>query len=269
MQIKDLLAALAIPALALAAAIPQPQDVEIPNWDEGSPENDIVGGVAAAQGDFPFIVSIQRSGSHFCGGTLLNANTVLTAAHCAVGQTASQIKVRAGSLSRTTGGVLVQVSSITVNQGYVAGTYNGDLAIMKLATAIPTSSTIAYAVLPASGSDPVAGVTTTVAGWGTTSSGGSTLPTNLLKVDVPVVSRTSCRASYGTSAVTVQMFCAGLAAGGKDSCQGDSGGPIIDKATRVLIGAVSWGEGCAAPNAPGVYANIGNPTLRTFVANNL
>lgn len=269
MQIKDLLAALALPALVLSAAIPQPQDPEIPNWDEGAPENDIVGGVTAVQGDFPFIVSIQRSGSHFCGGTLLNANTVLTAAHCAVGQTASSIRVRAGSLSRTSGGVLVQVSSIKVNPGYVSARYDGDVAIMKLATAIPTSSTISYAALPASGSDPAAGTTTTVAGWGATSSGGSSLPTNLLKVDVPVVSRSSCQSSYGTSAVTAQMFCAGLAAGGKDSCQGDSGGPIINKSTRVLIGAVSWGEGCAAPNAPGVYANIGNPTLLSFITANL
>jgi hypothetical protein len=104
---------------------------------------------------------------------------------------------------------------------------------------------------------------------GTTSSGGSSLPTNLLKVDVPVVSRTSCQASYGTSAVTTQMFCAGLSQGGKDSCQGDSGGPIINKATKVLLGAVSWGDGCALPNAPGVYANIGQATLRSFVAANL
>lgn len=161
------------------------------------------------------------------------------------------------------------MSSIKVNPGYTASTYNGDVAIMKLATAVPTSSTIAYAVLPASGSDPAAGVTSTVAGWGTTSSGGSTLPTNLLKVDVPIVSRASCQSSYGASAVTTQMFCAGLAAGGKDSCQGDSGGPIINKSTRVLIGAVSWGEGCAAPNAPGVYANIGQATLRSFIAANL
>jgi trypsin len=57
------------------------------------------------------------------------------------------------------------------------------------------------------------------------------------------------------------MFCAGLTQGGKDSCQGDS--------TKVLVGAVSWGEGCAAPNAPGVYANIGQATLRSFVAANL
>jgi trypsin len=95
MQIKEIIAALAIPAVVYSAAIPQ--DPEIPAWDEGS-ENDIVGGTTASAGDFPFIVSLQRSGSHFCGGTLLNANTVLTAAHCAVGQTASSLSVRAGSL---------------------------------------------------------------------------------------------------------------------------------------------------------------------------
>jgi len=268
MQIKDLIAALVLPAIVFSAAIPQ--DPPVPDWDNEFPSTSIVGGTAAAQGDFPFIVSLQRStGSHFCGGTLLNANTVLTAAHCAVGQTASSLRVRAGSLSRTSGGVLVGVSRIIVNPGYQSSSYNGDLAIFKLSTPIPTSSTISYATLPASGSDPSSGTTLTVAGWGTTSSGGASLPVNLLKVDVPVVSRSSCQASYGTSSVTTQMFCAGLAQGGKDSCQGDSGGPIINKATKVLLGAVSWGEGCAAPNAPGVYANIGQATLRAFVAANL
>jgi hypothetical protein len=79
------LATLAMPAVAMAVAIPQ-DTVQI------------VGGVAAQQGEFPFIVSMQRSGSHICGGSLLNANTVLTAAHCAEGQSAGNIKVRAGSL---------------------------------------------------------------------------------------------------------------------------------------------------------------------------
>ena len=79
------LATLAMPAVAMAVAIPQ-DSVQI------------VGGVAASQGDFPFIVSMQRGGSHICGGSLLNANTVLTAAHCAEGQSAGNIKVRAGSL---------------------------------------------------------------------------------------------------------------------------------------------------------------------------
>lgn len=57
----------------------------------------IVGGNAAEAGEFPFIVSLQRRGNHFCGGTLLNENTVLTAAHCSSANAAS-VSVRAGSL---------------------------------------------------------------------------------------------------------------------------------------------------------------------------
>ncbi|KAF1917785.1 trypsin-like cysteine/serine peptidase domain-containing protein [Ampelomyces quisqualis] len=267
MQLKDVLVALAVPALCTAAAIPQDS---VPEFPEGEfPENPIVGGATASQGDFPYIVSIQRSGSHFCGGSLLNANTVLTAAHCAVGQTASQLQIRAGSLSRTSGGTLVRVSSIRVNPSYAAGTYNNDVAILKLSTSVPTSSTISYARLPASGSDPAAGLGLSVAGWGTTSSGGQSLPVNLLKVDVPVISRATCNSNYGSGSVTTAMFCAGLTQGGKDSCQGDSGGPIVNAASRVQLGIVSWGEGCAAAGAPGVYTNLGQSGIASFVASNL
>jgi len=62
------------------------------------------------------------------------------------------------------------------------------------------------------------------------------------------------------------MFCAGLTAGGKDSCQGDSGGPIVSS-SKVLIGTVSWGEGCAAANSPGVYARVAS--LLTYINSKL
>jgi trypsin len=95
MQIKDLLATLALPGVVLSAAFPPTQDPEIPYQDEGF---HIVGGVAAAPGDFPYIVSVQERGLHNCGGSLLNANTVLTAAHCAYKRLASDLRIRAGSL---------------------------------------------------------------------------------------------------------------------------------------------------------------------------
>lgn len=87
MQYKALVAGLMVSAVSAA---PTPQD-----------SVDIVGGTVAQAGDFPFIVSLQKSGSHFCGGSLLNSRTVLTAAHCTVDQTASALSVRAGSLVRT------------------------------------------------------------------------------------------------------------------------------------------------------------------------
>lgn len=101
------------------------------------------------------------------------------------------------------------------------------------------------------------GSTVTTAGWGLLTESSSTLPSTLRKVSVPVISRASCRAEYGTSAVTDNMFCAGLAAGGKDSCSGDSGGPIVD-ADGTLIGLVSWGQGCAEAGYAGVYSRLGN-----------
>ncbi|KAF1359111.1 trypsin-like protease-like protein 1 [Lizonia empirigonia] len=226
---------------------------------------DIVGGTVAQAGDFPFIVSLQKSGSHFCGGSLLNSRTVITAAHCTVGQTASSLTVRAGSLNRNSGGTLVKVSSISVHPSFSSSTLDSDVAIWKLATDIPTSSTIGYATLPAANSDPVAGSTSTVAGWGTLSEGGSS-PTTLRKVDVPIVSRATCRNNYSVAEITNTMFCAGLTTGGKDSCQGDSGGPIVDS-SKVLIGTVSWGNGCAQAGQPGVYARVGS--LLSYINANL
>ncbi|CAJ0546786.1 hypothetical protein HG530_010602 [Fusarium avenaceum] len=242
------LVALVAPLVAAA-----PQDVSVPN---------IVGGTEASTGDFPFIVSISYNGNPHCGGTLLNANTVLTAAHCTQGRSASAFAVRAGTLSRTTGGVTSRVSSLKANPAFSGSTLDSDVAILKLSTPIQTSSSISYARLAASGTDPAAGTQLTVAGWGTTSQGSASSPVQLRKVTIPVVSRATCRSQYGTSAITNNMFCAGLTQGGKDSCQGDSGGPIADSSNTV-VGVVSWGEGCAQPNYSGVYARVGS--LRSFI----
>ncbi|KAF1832667.1 trypsin-domain-containing protein [Decorospora gaudefroyi] len=260
MRFQTFLAA-ALPALILAAPTPQDPDYTFP---EDTPVDDIVGGTSAASGEFPFIVSLQRGGSHFCGGSLLNANTVVTAAHCSVGYLISPIsnlRVRAGSLNKGSGGVLVGVSSVTLHPNYRDTAQDYDIAIWKLSTSIPTSSTISYARLPSANSDPASGSTSTVAGWGALRSGSNSGPTMLQKVSVPIVSRTTCRSSYGNS-ITNNMFCAGYTSGGRDSCQGDSGGPIVDT-SKTLIGIVSWGNGCALPNYPGVYARVS--TFLSFI----
>lgn len=91
MRFEPLLA-FALPALIVAAPTPQ--------WDD-APEESIVGGTSASAGEFPFIASLQLSGSHFCGGTIINSNTIVTAAHCSVTSligSVRNVRVRLGSL---------------------------------------------------------------------------------------------------------------------------------------------------------------------------
>ncbi|KAH7024912.1 trypsin-like serine protease [Microdochium trichocladiopsis] len=220
----------------------------------------IVGGTTAKEGAFPFLVSLSNNGKHFCGGSLLNATTVLTAAHCSVYQSTANARVRAGTLDWTSGGVEVGVSSILVNRNYGMASKNNDIALWYLDAPIETSADIAYATLPAAGSDPEVGTMVTIAGWGATASGNTTSPTNMLQVTIPVSDRESCQATYGNwngAEVTDQMFCAGFPEGGKGSCQGDSGGPVVDAQSKTLLGVVSWADGCAQAGRPGVYTRVG------------
>lgn len=52
------------------------------------------------------------------------------------------------------------------------------------------------------------------------------------------------------------MICAGWKEGGRDSCKADSGDPLIQTDNKQLIGVVSFGYGCAEPDAPGVYGRV-------------
>ena len=114
--------------------------------------------------------------------------------------------------------------------------------------------------------EPSAGALAVVSGWGTLSSGSSTLPSQLQAVEVEITSPASCNSAYAQyGGITVNMICAGVTGGGKDACQGDSGGPLVvgDK----LVGIVSWGVGCAEARYPGVYSNVA--TLRSLLLTQL
>lgn len=94
-MVSNFLSMLAMAAMSMAAAIPEAAVAPVSNI---GPTGEIVGGSAASSGQFPYQVALLRSGSLFCGGVLINARTVLTAAHCSTIYSASQVQVRAGSL---------------------------------------------------------------------------------------------------------------------------------------------------------------------------
>ncbi|MEU2169447.1 serine protease [Micromonospora chersina] len=178
---------------------------------------------------------------------------VFTAAHC-VGRTGANT-----SITATLGVVDLQSSSrITVRSNYVyrAPGYDGsgkDWALIRLATPVTSLSTLKIANTTAYDNG-----TFTVAGWGAATEGGGQ-QRYLLKATVPFVSDATCSANYGGDIIPAEEICAGYAGGGVDTCQGDSGGPMFRRDASnawIQVGIVSWGNGCARPNYPGVYTQV-------------
>lgn len=216
----------------------------------------IVGGTQAAQGEFPYQVSVQTS-SHKCGGSIIDKNHILTAAHCVDGLTASRLRIRAGSNQHASGGKLVKVAKVTQHAEYDKKSSKNDIAVLKLASSLEFGDTISAVDLPSSADDvPPVGTECSVTGWGSTSSGGGSIPSNLLVAYVNIIDHEECKKNYADSTeVDDNMICAGAKAGGKDACQGDSGGPLVDASTKKQVGVVSWGFGCGKHYQPGVYAS--------------
>merc|ERR1719266_1057330 len=220
----------------------------------------IVGGEDAAS-PIPWQVSVrqcQSGGCHFCGGTILDETTVMSAAHCFTsGQSMSGYYITAGVTNRhDTSGQTIEIANGVWNAEMPYQGNNNDFVILKLSSALTFNDNVGPACLPEPDFAPdTTGQTCFVSGWGTLASGAQSLPTQLQWVAVPTVTNEKCNEAYG--GITSSMICAGLSTGGKDSCQGDSGGPFIcrDSAGNgVLTGVVSFGIGCALADYPGVYA---------------
>jgi len=219
----------------------------------------IVGGELAADGEFPWQVSLRSvsglGATHFCGGSVIDADWVLTAGHCCAGQLPLTMHVVAGGIELNNFEQEEQTRNlikIIGHPNYDSNTISNDVCLLHLQESLTFNDWVQPLPLPAQGQETEAGTSCTVTGWGTTSEGGFILPNKLHKVDVPVVSDEECNVAYAdTNPIQDSMICAGLPEGGKDSCQGDSGGPFVCGGESV--GIVSWGIGCGRAGYPGVY----------------
>ncbi|WP_162873019.1 S1 family peptidase [Austwickia chelonae] len=235
-----------------------------------TPSPRIIGGVQAEENEFPFMVSIQAGERHFCGGSLIDANTVLTAAHCVserVGSTAQGVNLVIGrtTLSDSSQGITRKIkvvngqADITIHPRYavIAGY---DAALLRLNEPVHGITPVA---LPPRGAT---GLTTsgraTVIGWGTVDpSGERDMPDGLRKVTIPLHSTAACAEDGGHEYNAATDLCGGSA--GKGACFSDSGGPLVRRHAGRLyqIGIVSWGKACGHAEHHSFFTSTASSTL--------
>ncbi|XP_056646816.1 proclotting enzyme-like [Diorhabda sublineata] len=259
--------------------IPNPLPPVINNYvdpeDCGQPESAkfrVVGGEEALPGRWPWMAAIFLHGSRrsefWCGGSLITAVHVLTAAHCTRDSkqrpfAARQFSVRLGDIDlkrddEPSAPVTFKVSEIRAHKQFSRIGFYNDIAILKLDKPARKSKYVIPLCLPPAElrNEKFAGRKTTVVGWGTTYYGGkeSTVQRQAL---LPVWRNEDCNDAY-FQPITSNFICAGYSQGGTDACQGDSGGPLmIYWNTRwVQVGVVSFGNKCGEPGYPGVYTRV-------------
>eukprot|EP00076_Gallus_gallus_P029590 XP_015153728.1 transmembrane protease serine 13 isoform X2 [Gallus gallus] len=253
----------------------------------------IIGGKETSVSKWPWQVSVQYGPVHICGGTIIDAQWVLTAAHCFFMNSMKILddwKVYGGvsDLKQPMEGI--PVSQVIINSNYSDDHDDYDIALMKLSRPLTLSAQIRPACLPMHGQRFQTGRSCFITGFGKTREnealqkvcekqqlapsysgglrlalpdGSSCLADNtspkLREAEVKLIDYKICNSDKVYEGyLTPRMMCAGYLQGGKDACQGDSGGPLVceDNGRWYVAGVTSWGTGCGQKNKPGVYTRV-------------
>ncbi|GAB1865440.1 Mite allergen Der f 3 [Camponotus japonicus] len=218
----------------------------------------IVNGEDAKLGEIPYQVSLQdkQSSFHFCGGSILSENYVITAAHCTEGKSAESIKVVAASIDLEHPAVTNEVSSIRVHESYnPSNSWINDVALLKVKNPFVISTTLQKIPLPPQDYVVNANDVAVVSGWGRLWQGGPTT-NKLQRVNIVIADQKYCSDIYADMGYNVHstQVCAYDPRVEKGSCHGDSGGPLT--VDGKLVGLVSWANGCASTSYPTVYTRV-------------
>merc|ERR1712179_185306 len=183
----------------------------------------IVGGHEAEEHEWPWQVALFIDDAWFCGGSLINENYVLTAAHCVDGASYFDIMAGAHNVRAASEPNRVEITSYNgwTHPQWDTNTLANDLALNELPSAIDFNDYIAPSCLPMA-ADTAGGIS----------------PVLRMVSDLPCISNKECNDFYGI--VGDGIVCIDTT-GGKGSCNGDSGGPLVMKAGMKAAGQ-AWNQ---------------------------
>lgn len=227
----------------------------------------IIGGHDCSTEKYPFMVSIRTTTrmKHFCGGTLIKPEWVLTAAHCTVTTNPNYYTVVAGTSEIDKNGIQRRPAlRILKHPKYNEKNFKNDIALIELKNGFDMDSKLVGLIeLPLFFNE--ADVKDycgegTVIGWGHREAWDpDKAPMHyvfnpiLQCITIPVLSDEECSEVRG-KALKANMFCAYSEGENIDACQGDSGGPLF--CGSIQYGIVSSGYGCGLSNSPGYYTRV-------------
>ncbi|NXW90062.1 TMPSD protease, partial [Alopecoenas beccarii] len=222
----------------------------------------IIGGKETSVTKWPWQVSVQYGPIHICGGTIIGAQWVLTAAHCFFMNSMKILddwKVYGGVSDLKQQAEGISVSQVIINSNYSDDHDDYDIALMKLSRPLTLSAQVRPACLPMYGQRFQTGRSCFITGFGKTRENEDNTSPKLREAEVKLIDYKICNSDKVYEGyLTPRMMCAGYLQGGKDACQGDSGGPLVceDNGRWYVAGVTSWGTGCGQKNKPGVYTRV-------------
>ncbi len=235
-------------------------------------------------GAWPWMVAIYRiergNPVFHCGGAIISECMILTAAHCLFRQNIEELLVVVGDTQRFVKEFSEKthtIEQVFIHQEYDPISFNRDIALIKLTCNVTCSPYVRKICLPTSQDliYYIPEIMCIVAGWGATErrelGGNSSAKSTVMKeLHLPIADKTVCIESTSPQYkedVTNYTVCAGDGTGNNDACDGDSGGPLfctretqneIELDAYVVVGIVSWGEGCGQPRKYGIFAHMLN-----------
>ncbi|XP_072457425.1 neutrophil elastase-like isoform X2 [Notamacropus eugenii] len=215
----------------------------------GSPilGSQIVGGRRAVPHSRPYMASLQRNNNHFCGGTLIHPQFVMTAAHCLNGVNPQRVQVVLGVhniLTREPTQQRLRIRRVFEN-GFNPQTLRNDILIVQLEGRASINANVQVAQLPQQGQNVRIGTRCLAMGWGQVSNNNRSLPAQLQELNVTTVSALCPTTNLCT---LVPRRRAGI-------CFGDSGGPLV--CNGIVYGIDSFIRGgCGSGFYPDSFARV-------------